>query len=85
LGSVRGGASQAAEQTRDIGGRGVDIDRAKVYQAGYFTAGEQYMIVPNVAEAGLQGQADAFKGFELPNGLRDNGRQVRKECPGQRR
>ena len=48
--------SKASQQAGDVGGGGVDFDGAEIDEAGDFVAGEEDVVVPDVAQAGLQRQ-----------------------------
>ncbi len=47
-------ADEAAQESGDVGCRRVDLHRAKVDQSGDGVAVEEHVVVPDVADAGLQ-------------------------------
>ena len=57
----------------------VDVDGTEVDDAGHRVAGEQHVIVPNVAQAGLQGKSDPGERFELRDGARQGSRNRSEE------
>ena len=63
-------AREAAEQAGDVGGGGVDVHGAEVDEAGDFVAGEEHVVVPDVAQAGLQWERNTCERFELGDGTR---------------
>ena len=46
--------SKAPKQAGDVGRRSVDVDCAEIDEAGDFVAGEENVVLPDVAQAGLQ-------------------------------
>ncbi len=65
------------------GGR-VDVDGAEIDDAGDLVAGEEDVVVPDVAQAGLQRNATSASGCELGNRARQGSWQHGEELAGQR-
>ncbi len=80
----RGTGGEAAEEAGDVGGGGVDVDRAEIDEAGDFVAGEEDMIVPDVAETGLERQRHVGERLQLRDGSWDGPRQRGNEFAGER-
>ena len=82
LPTVRVIADQAAQESGDVGGRRVDLHRAEVDQSGDGVAVEQHVVVPDVADAGLERQRDVGERGEAGDG--DAGRRAASSATNSR-
>lgn len=68
----------------EVGGGGVEGNGAEIHEAGYVIAGEENVVVPDVAEAWLQGQGSVGERFELTDCAWNRVRQFGQELAGER-
>ena len=83
VGYVFYGVGETAKQAGDVGGGGIDVDGAEIDEAGDFVAGEEDVVVPDIAEAGLQREVTLGERFELGDCMWDRAWQCGDELAGE--
>ncbi len=75
---------EAAEESGHVAGGSFDLHRAEIDQAGDSVAGEQDVIVPDVAEARLEVKRHANEWLQLGDGGWNRSRQSSDKLPRER-